>query len=228
MFIGDTTYEINRFMEALDAMAHFDETEKIKLCKKFKKALFHQNPSKAFSFIGEGVYKKCYALDDKKHFVIKFCEATDASAEIATLIHAAKDNVKELFINGSYFNIRCCCMQDNCNCVVIQPRIAFTAEHDPIAARRYCAHYSYQYEEHLLYDKQGNALSYTDFANARVSCVAWLQAVINTYGIDTFYKFCTFVNTYDIDDLHTENIAYMECEEGGYVPIIIDWAAFQV
>lgn len=228
MFTGNISHEVNKFMEALNTMTNFDDTKKTKLRKKFKKALFYQNPDKAFTFIGSGVYKRCYALDDEKQFVIKFCSPYDIDHEIATLEHAAEDGVKELFIDGFYFNISCCSMSDDYNFVVIQPRIAFVAEKDPMPGGNYSAYYDYEYESHPLYDENNEKISFCNFSDTRVDCVAWLQAVINIYGMNMFDRFCAFVNKYDIDDLHTENIAYMECEEGGFVPIIIDWMAFNI
>lgn len=228
MFIGNISHEVDQFMEALNTMTNFDDAKKAQLRKKFKKALFHQDPDKAFTFIGHGVYKRCYALDDEKRFVIKFCSPYDIDHETATLEHAAEDGVQELFINGFYFNICCCRMRNDYSYVVIQPRIAFIAENDPMPGGSYRAYYDYEYKDHPLYDENGEEISFHSFADTRVDCVAWLQAVINVYGMDMFHRFCTFVNKYDVDDLHTENLAYMECEEGGFVPIIIDWMAFNV
>ena len=228
MFVGNCDREVNKFMEALDTMTTFDTAKKTKLRKKFKKALFYQNPETAFDFINHGIDKRCYALDDEGQFVIKFCNPCDIDHEIATLKYATKKGLKDLFINGYYFNISCCRMKNDYSYVIIQPRIIFIAEDDPTPDGNYRVYWEEDYKSHRLYDNHGKEISYSDFLDTRVSCVKWMQTVINIYGMDMFKKFRTFVNTYDIDDLHTENLGYISRENGKLLPVIIDWAAFKV
>ena len=104
--------------------------------------------------------------------------------------------------------------------IIIQPKI-----HRTVGSKSY-QHLPYNkieyYQKAAITDNEtGEVIEYEEVRKWQISSKDWIQSVLDLYGIEQFMNIGKFLDDYDVSDLHSENIGYIE-KDGVEYPVIFD------
>lgn len=207
-----TKEEVIRILEKANLNDEMDDSEIISAIREYTRESFT---------VSNGMSKICIIFKDLP-FVIKYShnryedkeDGVDESVQEAELYQAAKVAGIEMFFPKT--EILCTI---NYVTFVAQEKIDYSARNVPFKKKdkyyRVCKTAS-----HKIYQKMQDEINHVPDGGRRLDPL-WAGVAISLYGKKLCKKLCDFIVTYQINDLHGNNIGYKNDK-----PILLDFSGY--